>query len=204
MMKFFAEGLPRLGVVNLHITSDVHLIDVCFSTVSDCAEISLPPTDINIPLPLPASKTQLLEPEVTGSILSLRIPAALSSTIQISSRPPLSSAEDVPANAIVSCTNCSAALGRPMSRWRDLPSDSWQEYSDYWHCHHRHSEPHTSSTAILPRPGTGLIGLTYLLLHHSDLLVQIKVPTPPCFPWRTGLQESVSFVPVNDTPIQKS
>lgn len=82
------------------------------------------------------------------------------------------------------CARCRCSLleGTGIS-WRLMPSENWAEMMDSWHCHRgvtdeHHNEHHdqyalpdhivSAAERIRARPGIGLIGLSYLLIHISD------------------------------------
>ena len=211
-MKFFAEGLPRLGVVNLQIELDTPSTDLTsISTTEGDVNVALQHDgELSVPLSSPASSTETVKFSSNKSIIIARIPTTRSPN---NDEPlPLLSAEDIQTQwsqgATLSCSACHGKiLTSPQTRWKDLPSDSWVEFSDYWLCHsgkshsHSHSRPHTSAP-VLPTirtaPGTALVGLTSLLIHPDNSQnITIKVYShPPLFHpsrWIVGLKESTSL-----------
>jgi hypothetical protein len=206
-MKFFAEGLSRLGVVNLQIELDKPSTDSTsiFTTEGDVNVVIQHDGELRVPLSFPAASSEILKFSSNKSIITARIPTARSPNIG----EPLTllSAEDIQAQwsqgATLSCSACHRkTLTSPRMRWKDLPSDSWVEFSDYWLCHsgnsHSHSKSHPhASTPILPSLRatleTALVGLTSLLIHPDNSQnVTIKVHLHPSL-WIVGLKESTSL-----------
>ena len=195
-MKFFAEGLPKLGVVNLEVELDTPVDKyITLSASNGGSNVVLQHQNetqiINLPLPTPSTQTFTFPPGEW--IISARIPTVPS---KVGTEPtPLVSAEDIrnrwTCGGKVSCSSCHKPFveGREM-KWKDLPSESWQEYADYWLCHrhsHSHSNSHSHSHSHEPptipvlkaSPGTALVGVTFLLAHPDDTQnLQIKVLSP--------------------------
>jgi HECT-like Ubiquitin-conjugating enzyme (E2)-binding len=188
-MKFFAEGLPRLGVVNLHVALN--------SASTEATSITTTEDDTTIILQHQHEEFVILLPSSPSATETIPLPpgkSIITSRLSISRPPtddqllPLLSANDVlplgSQGTTLSCVDCrKSQLVTPQMRWKDLPSDSWVELSDYWLCHSgsTHSHNHEHHTPVLPtlktRPGTVLVGLTSLLLHPDDLPnITIKVP----------------------------
>lgn len=210
-MKFLAEGFPRLGVVNLQIELDTPSTDSTsiLTTEGDVNVVLQHDGEITLPLSFPASSTKFLKFSSQKSIITARIPV----TRFLNNDEPLSllSAEEIQTQwsqgAALSCSACHRkVLISPQMRWKDLPSDSWVEFSDYWLCHsgnsHSHSQSHSHTfTPVLPTlratPGTALVGLTSLLVHpDNSQKITIKVHFPPLFhpsSWIVGLKESTSL-----------
>jgi HECT-like Ubiquitin-conjugating enzyme (E2)-binding len=207
-MKFFAEGLPRLGVVNLNLQLEPPSNGYSLSTIEGDHHARLRRGDeaISIPLPLAASSTETFTYSNMSSIVTTRISAARSKS---SSEPqPLLSASDFQEQPRVLCASCRRQILKldPI-RWKDLPSENWIEFSDYWLCHpgHSHSLSHSHSHHIQenkshqinpipilkPTPGTSLLGLTFVLVDSSDTQnITIKVTLPDAY---FGLKESISL-----------
>jgi HECT-like Ubiquitin-conjugating enzyme (E2)-binding len=202
MRSYFAEGLPRLGLVNLHVALEELASDDTISLSfqkSDSAAILTfgDGQNLQIPLPLAPTSSQSLQFPSNQSRISARI-AAVKSTTEVDPKPVLT-AEDIQqeyqSSWTIECRQCHKSLvsNKPM-RFKDLPSESWYEYMDYWLCHpsgshdHSHSRnhesEHPSNSAIVPTtfdlkasPGVALVGLTYLLVHKDDTAnLSIKVP----------------------------
>lgn len=194
-MNFFAEGLPRLGVINLQLSlRTTSTSSTTLSTTSHNATAVLldEGQQVNILLPLDASVTETFSFPAGKSVVTARIPC-LATNINEDVKA-LISADDFQGGrrAEVCCSVCYQQVFRDREmRWKDLPSDSWVEYSDYWLCHpHPHShdgDTHSHSHAnsqplqlptIKAMKGTALIGLTSLLLHPQDIQSPTKVPSP--------------------------
>lgn len=204
-MKFFAEGLPRLGVVNLNIQFESPLNGCSLSTVEGDQHALLRCGNevISIPLPLAATSTETFTYPDKSSIVTTRI---LASGSEKNMEPqPLLSASDLQEQSRVLCTSCGRQILKPMpKRWKELPSESWVEFSDYWlchpghhslsHSHHMHknkSQPINPIPLLKPTPGISLLGLTFVLVDPSDAQrITIKV-TLPCD--HLGPKESISL-----------
>jgi len=197
-MKYFAEALPKLGVVNLQVQlDDESNKSISLSTIAGNRECVLLRDNAvsNLLLPLVPSKSEILTHQINQRILSARI-----------STTPVNANEDpvclLPAEEIqkhwvgggkLLCKRCHIEIcSRTALRWKDLPSESWLEFADYWLCHsgrtnsHSHSHSHSHPThqqenslfseSISAKPGLGLVGLTFLVLHQEDLgNIRIKV-----------------------------
>ena len=184
-MKFFAEGLPRLGVVNLRIYfKDDAIPD--YSRISTTAgnyeAILLIENGVSqVVLPLAPSKTEILTPQISNQQCVVRI----TSTPTDSKDEPsiILTAEEIQSKWAMgckfSCQSCHREIVRSEAiRWRDLPSDSWLEFADHWLCHrpnshlldsHLHTHQAPLPVSIAAKPGLGLVGLTSILIHQSDL-----------------------------------
>jgi HECT-like Ubiquitin-conjugating enzyme (E2)-binding len=201
MIKFFAEGLPRLGVVNIQIRLD--------TPSKESTKLSTKENDRNailhhdgtthpISLPSPSSSTKDITPLLNQTTITCRV-STFSSLVD-EAPAFLLSADDInlkwSRGADLSCAKCHRIIvqNQPL-RWKDLPSDSWEEYSDYWHCHpgsphsHSHSQNHADNHSLTQpakqfvlraSPGTSLVGLTYLLTYPTNTQnINFEVPLFP-------------------------
>ncbi len=80
----------------------------------------------------------------------------------------------------ICCRSCKSILLQcSVKSWKDLPSDSWAEMMDLWHCH-KPSADHpgpgathltkgyaASNSLVLP-PGCGFVHLNYLRIRETD------------------------------------
>jgi hypothetical protein len=212
MIKVFAEGLRRLGVINVQIhldtpseestTLSTHENDK-HAILHHAAAIFL------IRLPSPSSSTKDITLPLNQTTITCRVstfPTHVDQTLGF-----LLSADDINVKwsrgADLSCAKCHHIIvqNQPL-RWKDLPSDSWEEYSDYWHCHpgssHFHSHSHSPSQihthhqaptqphkpfVLLASPGTALVGLTYLLIHSTNTQnITFEVPVFPSADLKKG------------------
>ncbi|KAI9662143.1 MAG: hypothetical protein M1831_002839 [Alyxoria varia] len=72
-----------------------------------------------------------------------------------------------------------------VKEWRDLPSESWADMMEFWHCHkpdlgddvdgsHKNADVHekgyAASNAIRAVRGVGLVDMSSFLLHEKDVL----------------------------------
>lgn len=79
----------------------------------------------------------------------------------------------------IQCINCGIDVIRPnlIMRWKALPSETWAEMMDFWHCHKpaddgKSSDLFNKSYAVskfIPESTSVFVGLTYLLVCVSDL-----------------------------------
>lgn len=77
------------------------------------------------------------------------------------------------------CSHCGTAILQDTSSitWKPLPSESWAEMMDFWHCHkpakdHDHDQFNKAYTVskFVPQPHIfAFVGLSYLLLSPKDL-----------------------------------
>jgi ubiquitin-protein ligase E3 D len=81
----------------------------------------------------------------------------------------------------ISCRACqSILLHGSVKVWKDLPSDSWAEMMDLWHCHKPDNEDsprqdapqstkgYAAANSLASVPGCGLVHLDHFRVHHSD------------------------------------
>ena len=79
----------------------------------------------------------------------------------------------------VACGSCGTFLVTNVNVWKHLPSAGWADLMDFWHCHkpsaidgddnHAGSSKGYAAANILgPTTGTGLVGVTYLLVSSMD------------------------------------
>lgn len=204
-MNFSAEGLPRLGIVNLQIRLDDY--PVSNATLSVTAGVSRAvlcngKQTFVLALPSPSSVTETFTYQQGQTEIIARISTERS--VPPEELSPVLSAEQFSSKwsqgAKLACRECHQdIINNPQMRWKDLPSESWAEYSDYWLCHpggsHSHSHNHSSTKQtpeekinnhLIPnltaRPGVSLVGLTSILLDPKDLQnISIKVLLPVPF-----------------------
>ena len=90
---------------------------------------------------------------------------------------PLMSAEQLISLKLtsLSCMSCSLplVLGQKLTRYRDLPSEHWEELVDAWMCHadqtlHDHVAKH--GRGFWPEENEALVGGGYILLHRSAIV----------------------------------
>src|SRR2546423_7106698 len=143
MTTFFAECLPRLGIINLQLslnhlsTSSTVLLTTSNSTTSLLHHNN---HETPIRLPCQATKSDTIPFPRDQTVLTARIPCVPVKDTNEVPRTVLST-EDVARcgsrNVGVYCAKCGREVvrGNKILRWKELPSDSWGEYSDYWLCH---------------------------------------------------------------------
>jgi len=184
-MKFFAEALQKLGVLNITVALDTPSNADTAAFVTEGRSEAVLHHDgqtFIIPLPVPSIESQTTTFPPGGQTIELR--AAMARDMTQHPRTPLLSAEDVQLRwdneRHISCRACRRLIVVPHSiRWKELPSQSWQEFSDLWHCHSGSSHSHTSCdhelkpTGDLPTlrafPGTAFVGLMYLVFNFTDV-----------------------------------
>jgi hypothetical protein len=90
---------------------------------------------------------------------------------------PLMSAEQLLSLKLtsLSCISCSLPLvhGSNLTKYRDLPSEHWEELVDAWMCHtdqalHNHVAKH--SRGFWPEEGEALVGGGYILFHQAAIV----------------------------------
>lgn len=79
--------------------------------------------------------------------------------------------------SVFSCLNCQCELFscRDISQWKSLPSETWAEMMDFWHCHKpsvsdekaSSFNPSYAISSFHAYPSTALVGLSYILFHPS-------------------------------------
>jgi ubiquitin-protein ligase E3 D len=92
-------------------------------------------------------------------------------------------AEDMQAETSVRCKECKIEIIKPgdITTWKDLPSESWAEMMDLWHCHKPHDERTDSdgtkaasgkgyapSSRITAARNTGLLDISSILIDSQD------------------------------------
>jgi hypothetical protein len=190
-MTFFAEGLSKLGIVNLHVRVEdsVPISRKLSTTAGSCeAIIHNEDTTSHVVLPLTPSKTEVFTPEITDGEFSVRIHATPSNTNGEATLLPAEMIQRTwDAGGKISCRNCHRQIIKSRTmHWKDLPSDSWLEFADYWLCHspnsHSHSRTNTPTallSAITAKSGLGLAGVIALLIHPLDMQnIEIQVHSP--------------------------
>ena len=86
-------------------------------------------------------------------------------------------AEELTSQTSFSCKGCNTLLLAPgkIMEWQNLPSESWHDMLDYWHCHKHGEAEDIGSPAqgenvglVCVRPSLGLVDNTLFLLHPED------------------------------------
>ncbi|KAK9451288.1 ubiquitin-conjugating enzyme E2-binding protein [Limtongia smithiae] len=167
-----SEYLPRVSAVSLTVSS----LGALPSTLSRLSRTrvylkpstsSIPPHTFELAAPVsPDTPVSLLQyASLNGSTLTLRLTA--------DRREPETHEHAFPATVLaqcggVRCKHCSNLLLPTDINFLDMPSESWFELMDYWHCHkpdHDHSHGASavpSRDALKPKPESCLVGLSYL------------------------------------------
>ena len=79
----------------------------------------------------------------------------------------------------VACWSCRTLLANKVDVWKHLPSVGWADMMDFWHCHKPKaidgddesagsSKGYAASNALGPTRGTGLVGVSHLLVSDID------------------------------------
>ena len=185
-IQFYAELLPNIGQVTVSATLPSDRNDdtrVELSSNREALILSHEGRQARIPLPAPISALPKLDPTASQvRTLSFRMPIEPNTT----SAPHFAdnsvnivpwSASGLSSGTCLACKNCKAVIiPGPMHAWKDLPSDSWAEMMDFWHCHKPDYTPSSSATSkgysagdkIKSRPGIGLVDTTAFVLAEED------------------------------------
>lgn len=104
------------------------------------------------------------------------------------------------------CKSCDAVVsGRKVHEWKDLPSESWAEMMDLWHCH-KPAEPeqpgddptkkgYAAGNRLVAKSGTGFVDVMNFLLAEEDCTgVQVSLHLHPSYPvvYSSGLKKERS------------
>lgn len=124
-----------------------------------------------------------------------------------------------------SCLNCQGDLlsCRDISYWKALPSETWAEMMDFWHCHKpsvsdekpSSFNPSYAISSFHAYPSTALVGLSYILFHPSHckssqvFIIKENVPgakhplvcCAKCLCWM-GFKESSDTLKIHKWSIQ--
>ena len=95
----------------------------------------------------------------------------------------------------VGCGSCGTLMVTNVNVWKHLPSASWAEMMDFWHCHKPSaidghddyagsSKGYAAANALDPTTGTGLVCVSHLLVLAMDC-TGIKVGLSVFLPLRT-------------------
>ena len=106
-------------------------------------------------------------------------------------------AADLSDNISLRCKRCGADIlhSRQVTTWKDLPSDHWAEFMDFWFCHKPHDaySPHdhaaesrgfSARSTVTASPGVGLVDTVSFLLHRDDcqsLQVSYNLALSDCY-----------------------
>ena len=91
----------------------------------------------------------------------------------------------------IACRSCGTLLVHDVKAWKHLPSADWADMMDFWHCHKPsavdrddyyadRSNGYAAANALGPTTGTGLVGVSHLLVSDTDC-TGIKVGQYLCF-----------------------
>lgn len=188
-MKFYCEYHEHVRAIHLTITLPSLQDALTALDIYDRKTLRLRHAFQSYAIALPASvdPAQPLRVISRGLNISCRLPATPILKSSGINDVAFSSPEDLSSD--LSC-RCGTVLiyGRGVD-WRRLPSEHWVEMMDSWHCHRgvtdeHHNEHHdqyvlpdhivSATERIHARSGLGLIGLSYLLVHSSQML-NVKV-----------------------------
>lgn len=208
-MHYFCEYHEHIRTLHLVITLESEPSDLTSLEIYDRKTLRLRHAfqSFSIALPASISTTEQLNVQVAGSRITCRIPASPIISPSGQNEVPLSSPEAL--NTTLHCTRCSALLIRGSGMtWKRMPSEHWVEMMDSWHCHrgvtdehhHEHHDQYAlpdhiinASERIRARPGTGLIGLSYLLItprDTSDIITSLPLDTSNMIvSWEDALAE---------------
>jgi HECT-like Ubiquitin-conjugating enzyme (E2)-binding len=193
-MKFFAEALQKLGIINIAVVLDSPSNEDTVAVVTEGSYEAILHHDgevFNILLPVrPTASRTVTFPSGQEKI---EIRAHMVKDLTQHPRIPLFTAERLQSrwdnDRHIACRACRRLIILPHAlSWKDLPSQRWIEFSDYWHCHSG-SNSHTGCGHVVYRgpdlpnlrafPGTVFVGPIYLVFNFCDTqYVSAKVPSP--------------------------
>lgn len=140
-------------------------------------------------LPCPVTRTKNLEVLPNSKELSFRLPVAAGDGVETNGDATYEMDAIWPASSLtseteVACRTCRNMVAKgKISTWKDLPSESWAEMMDFWHCHKPHvmdaatiakspsngsTKGYAASNTITPKPGVAFVDSLHLLLVSSD------------------------------------
>lgn len=184
-MRFYCDYHENIRAIHLSVTLPSAPDELTSLDIYDRKTLRLRHAFRSYTIALPASvdPTRPLEVKGTGLTLNCRVSADPIVRSDGSISLPLSSPEALQEDVLCSaCGTCMILASRGLT-WHRMPSENWAEMMDSWHCHrgvsdHHYNEHHDQYTLpdhivsaaerIRARPGRGLIGLSYLLIHPSD------------------------------------
>lgn len=78
------------------------------------------------------------------------------------------------------CSNCRTKVieCKGISKWRQLPSETWAEMMDFWHCHKpadgsTEFNPSYAVSRFIPSQGMPFVGATYFTFDNSDVSLDL-------------------------------
>ncbi|KAL2352205.1 ubiquitin-conjugating enzyme E2-binding protein [Cryomyces antarcticus] len=201
-----ASGSDTVSTITLYAELLFHIRAVSFitslqtnSNKTTRAELSADGEHINLTHDGEVATIRLPTKIAGGGSAVLTLPAApskeLTLRLQLEERSPgLSRIDGGSANAVpwcasslsegtrVQCRECQSDLLGPqrVSEWKDLPSESWAEMMDFWHCHKPNVEHYVgyedaqgrkgyaASSHLVAVVGIGLVDLSYFLFAVED------------------------------------
>ena len=137
-----------------------------------------------IELPCSVADNANLEiPSVAGKELSFRLVVSDTAILPAQSKQATDCNEPWPALSLspetqVACGSCGTILATNISVWKHLPSVGWADLMEFWHCHKPSAmedddragtnKGYAAANSLGPTTGTGLVGVTYLLVSSMD------------------------------------
>ena len=131
-----------------------------------------------------ANNASLQIPSVATRELSFRLVVSDTAILRAQSEQATDCNDPWPASRLspttqIACRSCGTFLVTNVNVWKHLPSAGWADLMDFWHCHkpsatdgdddHAGSSKGYAAANILgPTTGTGLVGVTYLLVSSMD------------------------------------
>ena len=131
-----------------------------------------------------ANNANLKLPSVAARELSFRLVVSDTAILPTQSKQATDCNDPWPASRLssetqVACGSCGTFLVTNVNVWKHLPSAGWADLMDFWHCHkpsaidgddgHSGSSKSYAAANILgPTTGTGLVGVSYLLVSSMD------------------------------------
>ena len=131
-----------------------------------------------------ANNSNLKLPSVAARELSFRLVVGDTAILPAQSKQATDCNDPWPASRLssetqVACGSCGTFLVTNVSVWKHLPSAGWADLMDFWHCHKPSaidgdddragsSKGYAAANTLDPTTGTGLVGVTYLLVSSMD------------------------------------
>lgn len=131
-----------------------------------------------------ADRANLKLPPVAARELSFRLVVSDAATLPAHPRQATDCNDPWPASRLsaetqVACGSCGTLLVNNINVWKHLPSAGWADMMDFWHCHKpssidgdgddaASSKGYAAANALGPTTGTGLVGVSHLLVSDID------------------------------------
>ena len=181
-IKFYTEFLPNLHYIIVHIElPESSALRYTVAARSDQVELFTNKGRFTIPLPLNTfclSDVDINIPELLSKA-TLRLINAVheAKSGQTDHLAFFSSSQLNTWPSILLCANCPAPLVHVDAnrKWKDRPSETWNDLLDLWLCHRPHITSGTDANPILPTSfdaseGAPLVSIMYFTFHLRELI----------------------------------